>query len=326
MRPALKRLLTFLAVLAIAAPLTADAQPTGKVWRIAYLSSGDAHDPIDAAFDAAARKLGYVEGQNLVIERRFFGKGSVGPDDVMQEVLRLNPDVIVTWAIQWSAAAKRATSTIPVVFVSVRAPVERGLVVSLAKPGANVTGLSTFPVATLDPKMLEPARELIPQLSRVAVLRSADDPPGTIEAQESAARSLGFKLASIPFSTNKDASNLRAAIERSKVQVLIAPGTVLQFAHRKEIIRFTAAHRLPVVYGTREYVDNGGLISLGTDLKELARRAAFFVDRILKGAKPADLPVEQPTKFELVINMKTAKALRLTIPPSLLLRADQVIE
>lgn len=249
-------LLTLLAVLTIATPLTVDAQPADKMSRIAYLPSGDGHDPIHAAFDAAARELGYVEGQNLVVERRFPGKGPVGHDAVMQEVVRLNPDVIVTWGIQWSAAAKRATSTIPVVFVSVRAPVERGLVASLAKPGANVTGLSTFPVATLDPKLLELARELLPQLSRIAVLRSADDPPGTIEAQESAARSLGCKLGPIPFGTSKDASNLRAAVERNKAQVLIVPGTVLQFAHRKEIIRLTETHRLPAVGGSARRVDS----------------------------------------------------------------------
>jgi putative ABC transport system substrate-binding protein len=199
MKAAIARVASFLAALTIVAPLAADAQPAGKVPRLAYLSLGDGHDPIDAAFDAAVRKLGYVEGQNLLGERRFPGKGSVGRDGVVQEVVRLNPEVIVAWAIQWSAAAKRATSTIPVVFVAVRAPVERGLVASLARPGANVTGLSTFPVATLDPKLLELARELLPQLSRVAILRSADDPPGTIEAQESAARSLGLKLGAIQY-------------------------------------------------------------------------------------------------------------------------------
>jgi putative ABC transport system substrate-binding protein len=316
-------LFAILSILLLSAPLTVEGQQAGKVWRIAYLSSADEHDPNDTAFDDAAKKLGYVEGQNLVMQRSYLGKRSVGVDEVMRDSVRFKPDVIVTWAIQWSAAAKRATSTIPVVFVSVRAPVERGLVGSLAKPGMNVTGLSTLP---LDAKMFEVARELIPVLSRVAVLRSADDPPGVTEAQEMAARSLGVKLVPIPFSSNKDASNLLAIVGRSKAQVLVAPGTVLQHAHRKEIIQLAAKTRLPAVYGFREAVDEGGLISYGTDLKELSRRAAHFVDRILKGAKPADLPVEQPTKFELVINMRTARALGLTMPPSLVLQADHVIE
>lgn len=320
-------MLTVLAALLVASPLTVEAQPAGKIWRIAYLSSfATADNPIDAAFDAAMKKLGNVEGQNLVIERRFLGKHPVGLDDAVLEVVRLNADLMVTWGIPWSAAAKRATSTIPVVFVSVRAPIERGLVASLARPGANVTGLSTFPLAIIDPKMFELARDLVPHLSRLAVLRSTDDPPGTVEAQEAAARSLGLKLSATPFSNDKDASHLRAALERSKPQALVVPGTVLQFAHRETIIGLAAKKRLPVVYGAREYVDDGGLISLGTDLKELARRAAYFVDRILKGARPGDLPVEQPTKFEMVINMQTARELGLTVPPSLLLRADQVME
>lgn len=298
-----------LAVLAVATPHAVDAQPAGKTRRIAYLSSyAAAGNPIDGAFDTEMKKLGYVEGQGVVIERRFLGKHPIGHDDAVREIVRLGPDVIVTWGIPWSGAAKRATTTIPVVFASVRAPIERGLVASLAKPGANVTGLSTFPIAVIDPKMFELARELIPQLSRGGVLRSADDPPGTVDAQEAAARSLGLRLSAIPFSSDADASHLRAAVERSSSQVLVVPGTVLQFAHREAIIGLAAKKRLPVVYGSREYVDAGRLISLGTDLKELARRAAYYVDRILKGTRPGELPVEQPTRFELVINMRTAKA------------------
>lgn len=238
-------LLAVLALGFLAAPLAVEAQPSGKMWRIAYLSLfANGANPIDGAFEAATRSMGYVEGQNLVIERRFLGKHPIRLDDAVTEVVRLNADVLVTWGIPWSAAAKRATSTIPVVFVSVRAPVERGLVASLAKPGANVTGLSTFPVAIIDPKMFELARELVPQLSRVGVLRSTDDPPGTREAQDAAARTLGLSLSAIPFSTDKDTSHLRAALERSKPQVLVVPGTVLQFAHREAIIALAAKKRV----------------------------------------------------------------------------------
>ena len=324
--------ITALATLALpllAAPLVVEAQAPGKVWRIAYLgttTSDSAARSLHAAFDTAMKQLGYVEGQNILIERRYLENQMDAADQTVQEMVRLNVDALVTWAIQLSAAAKRATSTIPVVFIAVRAPVERGLVASLARPGGNLTGLTTYPVETIDPKLFELARELVPQLSRVAVLRSSDDPPAAIANQENAARALGFKLTPIPFSNDKDASDAPAAVERSKAELLIAPDTALLYARRRDIVQFAAKRHLPVVYAFREAVEDGGLMALSTDLQELARQAARYVDKILRGAKPADLPVEQPTKFELVINLKTARALGLTIPPSVLARADEIIQ
>jgi putative tryptophan/tyrosine transport system substrate-binding protein len=278
------RLLVALPFLLGPGRLIAHAQQPEKVWRVSYLSlSAAGQDAIDAAFETAAKALGYVNGQNLLLDRRVLGTSSAGVDEVVAEVVRRNPDVIVAWAIQWSAAAKRATSTIPVVFVSVRAPVERGLVASLAKPGANLTGLSTFP---LDAKLFELATELRPGLSRVAVLRSDDDPPGTRDIQASAARSMRVTVVPIPFNNDRDAANLGEVVVRQKAQTLIVPGTVLQFERRTEIVRATSK-RVPTVFGFREAVDDGGLISLG---------------------------------------LRTAKTLGLTIPSAVLLRADRVVE
>jgi putative ABC transport system substrate-binding protein len=320
------RLTAAVIVLLLAVSLTAGAQPAGKVWHIAHLSLAERPGRHHLVFEEAMKALGYVEGQNLVLERRFLGQRVERLDEALQDVVRLRVDAIVAWAAPLAAAAKRATTTIPVVFVGVRAPVERGLVSSLARPGGNLTGVSTFPVETIDPKLLELARELVPHLSRVAVLRSSVDPPGAVESQATAARALGLKLAPIPFSDERDVSNLPAAIERSGAQVLVAPDTPLLFSHRKQIVDLAAKRRLPVVYAFREAVEEGGLMALSTDFSESARRAAVYVDRIFKGARPADIPVEQPTKLEFVINARTARALGLPLPPSLLLRADHVIE
>jgi putative ABC transport system substrate-binding protein len=225
-----------------------------------------------------------------------------------------------------SLAAKRATSTTPVVFVAVRAPVERGLVPSLARPGGNVTGLSTYATDTTDPKLFEIAKELLPRLARAAVLVASTEPPGAASAREKAAQAVGVKVVSIPFTDEKDFANFPAAVDRSNAQLLIAPDNTMLYNRRKDVVRFAEARRLLAVYGFREAAEDGGLIALGTDLSELARRAAIYVDRILKGAKPGELPVEQPTRLQLVINMKAAKALGLTIPQTLLLRADQIID
>ena len=304
----------------------AEAQPTGKVWHVAYLSLQCAPPSAMTGFDAAMKQLGYVEGRNLVMERRLLCQRLDAVTGAVQEVIRLNVDVIVTGAIRLSAAAKAATSAIPIVFVAVRAPVERGLVTSLARPGANITGLATFPVATIDSKLFQLVKELIPQLTRVAVLRSADDPPGAAAAQEHAARSLGFTLTAIPFSNATDLSNLPAAIHRSGPQALIVPDTSLAYARRKDIAQVAATKRLPAAYAFRETVEDGGLIAVSVDFEEMGHRTAVYVDKILKGAKPGDLPIEQPTKVEVAVNLKTAKALGLTIPPEVLLRADRVVE
>jgi putative tryptophan/tyrosine transport system substrate-binding protein len=317
-------MLVALALTLLVLPLAAEAQSPVKVWHIAHLSLFDL--PHHAAFEAAMHQLGYVQGQNLVIERRFLGPHLDALDAAMQDVVRRNVDVIVAWAAPVAAAAKRATSAIPIVFIAVRAPVERGLVASLAQPGANVTGFSTFPVETIDPKLFELAKDLLPQLSEVAVLRSAVDPPGAAERQETVARALGVTLTPIPFSNDHDAANAPAAIARSNAQVLIVPDTPFAGERRKAIVQLAAERHLPVISAFRQAVEDGGLMALSTNLKELARRGAVYVDKILKGTKPADLPVEQPMKLELVINLKTAEALGITISPMLLFQADEVIK
>lgn len=312
--------------LTLAAPLAVWAQQAGKVWRIAHLTLQYGPVPHYQAFETEMKQLGYIEGQNLIIERRFLGQRRDRIDEVLGEIVALNPDVIVTHAAPLTAAAKRATSTIPIVFVVVRAPVERGLVASLAHPGGNVTGIATFPVATIEPKLFQLAKELIQHIYRVAVLRSADDPPEAIEAQERTARSLHLKIAPIPFRNDRDVARLPIAIDEFKPQVLIAPDSSLLFTRRKEVVHSVAEKRLPTVYAFREAVEDGGLIAVSTDFEEMGRRAATYVDRILRGAKPANLPVEQPTTLKTSVNLKTAKALGLTIPASVLLRADEVIQ
>ena len=310
-----------------AVPRSSAAQSAGTVWRLAYLNVSDGPTMVDAAFDGTMKELGYVEGYNIVLERRYAaGKRPEALDEIVQDVLRLRIDLIFAWAAPWTFAAKRATTTIPIVFGGVRGPVERGIVPSLAHPGANVTGISTYPVETMDPKLFEIARELVPRVSRVAVLRSAVDPPGARERQDAAARTLKLELVPIPFSDERDLASVPTALDRSGAQLLIAPDTPLLLVHRKDIINLAAKKRLPVVYAFNEAVEDGGLIGLGNDFVESARRGARYVDKILKGAKPGDLPVEQPTKVRFSVNMKTAKVLGLTIPQSLLLRADEVIQ
>jgi len=316
-----------LAILASSQP--AEAQHPGKTWRVVYLStlkSSDKPNAKDAAFDAALKQLGYIEGRNVVIDRRRLGDRLDSVDDAIREVLRVNPDVLVTWAIQLSAAAKRVTNTVPIVFVAVRGPIERGLVPSLARPGGNITGIATYPIETIDPKLLELAKELVPGVSRVAVLRSSADPPGAIGRQQAAAQAVNVTLVPIPFSNENDVAAASSAIERSRTQLLVAPDSPLLYSRRKDVVQLAAKARLPAVYAFREAVEDGGLMALSTDLEEEARRAAAYVDKILRGTKPADLPVEQPTTLQFTINLKTAKTLGITIPPSLLLRADKVFE
>ena len=308
----------------LVAPFAAEAQAPAKVWHIAHLSLFDF--PHHAAFEAAMHQLGYVQGQNLVIERRLLGPHLDTLDAVMQDVVQRNVDVIVAWAAQVAIAAQRATRTTPIVFIAVRAPVERGLVASLAQPGANITGFSSYPVETIDPKLFELAKDLLPQLTAVAVLRAAIDPPGAVERQEMAARALGVTLTPIPFSNDHDAAHAPAAIARSHAQVLIVPDTPLAIARRQTIVQLAAAHHLPVISAGRQIVEEGGLMALSTNMRELAQRAAVYVDKLLKGAKPTDLPVQQPIRLEFIINLKTAQALGLRIPPSLLIQADEVIK
>jgi putative tryptophan/tyrosine transport system substrate-binding protein len=273
------------------------------------------------------RDRGYVEGRNLIIERRT-GEGKVERyREVVAELAQLHVDIIAVASTQVAIAAKQATSTIPIVCVCGNA-VESGLVASLARPGANVTGVSNVPAWTLAAKRLALFKEAIPRLSRVAVIYQPIIPDQRDQLNEfaRAARALNITLVSEKADRPDDFPSAYAAIARERVDGFVPADNPINYAQRRQLVDFAAQNRLPAFYAQREFVDGGGLMSYGANLPDLYRALAGYVDKILKGAKPADLPVEQPTKFELVINAKTAKALRLTIPPSVLLRADQVIE
>jgi len=308
------------------APLVAEAQPAEKLARIGYLGLGSAADAPKALLQGL-RELGYVEGQNLVIEYRYAeGKAERLPD-LAAELVSLKVDIIVAGGTPPPLAAKRATTTIPIVMTSAGDPVGSGLVASLAKPGGNVTGLSTF-TRDLAAKRLQLLKEVVPVVSRVAVLWNAANPYAVLNMRETeaAARTLGLQVKSVEVRGPDDIESGFPAAIRWRAGALIVVDDPFTYVHRTRIADLAARSQLPAMYGFMQYAEAGGLMAFGTSLADLSRRAAIYVDKILKGAKPADLPVEQPTKFELVINLKTAKALGLTIPQTLLLRADRVIE
>jgi putative ABC transport system substrate-binding protein len=313
----------------LAAPLAAEAQQAGKVWRIGVLGTPESpeHKHLWDAFRQGLRELGYVEGQNIAIEWRSpAGKPERIPD-LAAELVRLKVDVIVGGTSATETAAKRLTGTIPIVMMSCD-PIADGLVSNLARPDGNVTGLSTLATDVVG-KQLELLKEAIPRVSRVAILWNPDNPfhATQVREAEAAARELGVQPQSVEARGPKDFDRAFSAMGKARVEalLLLADGPV--FLHYRTMIADLAARRrLPAMYPRREHVEASGLIAYGADRRALFHRLAVYVDKILKGAKPADLPVEQPTKFELVVNLKTAKALGLTIPRSLLLRADQVIE
>jgi putative ABC transport system substrate-binding protein len=317
--------------LLFAAPLAAHAQPAGKAApRIGYLD-GASRSPNSVrveAFRQGLRELGYVEGQNIAIEWRYAeGQGDRLPR-LAAELVRLRVDVIVTGGAGATRPAKEATAAIPIVMAQDSDPVESGFVASLARPGGNVTGLSTLHPAT-SVKRLEILKDLLPKLSRVAFFGTsswAGNAYGLRET-ERAAGALGVKLQYVDVLRPSDFEiALQTAVKtRAEAVIMLVWGPLIN-SRRKEIAELAAKSRLPTIYRDREHVEAGGLMSYGPNIPDLFRRAAMYVDKILKGAKPADLPVQQPTKFELVINLKAAKALGLTIPPSLLLRADEIIE
>jgi putative ABC transport system substrate-binding protein len=315
----------------LAAPRAAGAQQQGKVFRIGILSNIPPTDPQGAplweAFIQGLRDLGYVEGQNITIEHRSSeGKFERLPG-IAAELVRLKADVIVTPAAQNALAAKQATRTIPIVMANSLDPVGQGLVASLARPGGNVTGLSGLSLETVG-KQLALLKEIVPRVSRVAVLGNPTNQsyPLWLGEVKVAARSLGVQLQILEARGPDDFERAFEAMTTERAGALFVLGDGMFLLHRTRTAELAAKHRLPAMYPVREFVDAGGLMVYGTSLRDNFRRAATYVDKILKGAKPADLPIEQPTKFELVINLKTAKALGLTIPPSLLARADQVIE
>jgi len=315
----------------LAAPPAAEAQQAAKVARIGFLALNLAASPhLPEAFRQGLRDLGYVEGRNVVIEYRSAeGKRERLPA-LAAELVALKVDVIVAGNTPAALAAKQATTTLPIVFTSVVDPVTDGLVASLARPGGNVTGLSNL-APELVGKRLELLKQAVPGVSRVAALwqpgvfpeRTDQD---MLKAADVAARALGVRLQFVEARGPADIDRAFADMTKARAGALTVLGSPMFINERRRLVDLAAKNRLPAVYPAREFVDAGGLMSYGPNLADLFRRAATYVDKILKGTKPADLPVEQPTKFELVINAKTAKALGVTIPQSLLGRADEVIE
>jgi len=322
----------FLSVLSgglLAAPLAAEAQQAGKVYRIGYLSAGsDTSNPrVREAFRQGLRELGWVEGQNIIIEYRWAEGRFDRLPDLAAELVRLKVDIIVAPATPAAAAAKKATGAIPIVMIGVGDPVGTGFVASLARPGGNITGSSYSVGLEIIAKQLELLKEAVPKVRRVAILSNPTNPAHPLWMSEikDAGRSLGVQLQFPEAQGPTEFDGAFAAMAKERAGALLVMADGMFMLHRTRLADLAAKSRLPSL-GYRELVEAGGLMSYGPSLPDLWRRAATFVDKILKGAKPADLPVEQPAKFELVINLKTAKALGLTIPPSLLARADQVIE
>ncbi len=314
----------------LSAPLAAGAQAPAKIPRIGFLTSLSSTDSAHLleAFRQGLRDLGYVEGQNIAIESRFGAEGR--PERLpalAADLVRLKVDVIVTGGPPAPVAAKQATSTIPIVFAVSGDPVAEGLVASLARPGGNITGLASISGDVVG-KQVALLKEVAPRVSRVAVLQNPSNETHAriLQQAEGAARALGVQLHIVPARTPPEIDAAFAAMRSQRVGSVLVLRDALFLAQRTQIAALAAKSRLPGVYGFREQAEAGGLMAYGASAPLMYRRAAAYVDKILKGAKPADLPVEQPTKFELVINMKMAKALGLTIPPSLLLRADKVIE
>jgi len=310
----------------LAAPLTAEAQEAGKVARIGVLRSGSPPDPFEEPFTQGLRELGYVEGRNISIERRWAEGRDERLPGLAADLVRLKVNVIVA-ASQAAVAAKQATTVIPIVMPIITDPVRLGLAASLARPGGNATGFATQN-DELPGKWMELVKDILPKVSRVAVLVHPTYDGGVqLKASEAAARSLGVRLQALRAERLDDFETAFAELQRNRAEALIVSSSPLFYVHASLLVEFAAKHRLPAIYHQSEFVVGpGGLMSYGPDFRDLVRRSATYVDKILKGARPADLPVEQPTRFELVINLKTAKALGLTIPPSLLARADEVIQ
>ena len=313
-------------VVALVAPFAAGAQ-TGKVWRIGLVRGSAPPAAEIEAFRHSLRDLGYVEGQNVIIEARWADGQEQRLPALVAELIRLNVDAIVSSAPAATRTAKEATAKIPIVMITVADPVAFGFVQSLARPGSNVTGLA-FMHPELSGKRLELLKAAVPKLSRLAVLWNGANPYKAVDMKEvqAAAGASGVHLESLPVEQPQDFEGAFGAARQRRADALITLEDPFTIAHRARIVELARIHRLPALYGRRVYVDDGGLMSYGPDPMEQYRRAAVYLDKIFKGAKPSDLPVEQPTKFELVINLKTAKALGLTIPPSLLARTDQLIE
>jgi putative ABC transport system substrate-binding protein len=311
-------------------PRGVGAQQTGRVYRVGFLSLGARlpQSGLWKALLAALRERNYVEGQNLIVRLALAEGRPERLPSLVAELMRAKVDVIVTTSTQETLAAKKATSTVPIVMTLVPDPVEQGLVASLARPGNNVTGLTTMAPGTSQ-KLVELLRDAVPSASRFGVLRTgASSPFPEIRRElQVAAQRTGIALSYIEGLTGPDDFDpVLARAKRDGLEGIIAPLGAFTYRYRAALAQAALKHRLPGIYWVRDFVEEGGLMSYGVSFGDVGRRAAYFVDRLFKGARPADLPVEQPTKFELVLNLTTAKALGLTIPPPLLARADEVIQ
>ena len=308
----------------LAAPLVAEAQQV-KIVRLGVLLFGT---PDTDAFPAIRRglgALGYVEGRNILFEHRYAEGRPERLPDLAGDLVRSKPDLIIAAGGDVAPFAKRATGTIPIVMITSADPVQGGLVASLAHPGGNVTGV-TFVSSDLAGKRLQLLKEAAPSVTRVAVLWNPNHPDGEFPATLAAGRSLGVQVQSLEVRGRDDFTDAFAAANRERMEAVIVVSSRLMTLNRARILDLAAQNRLLLVSGWGPWAAEGGLLSYGPDLDAVIRRSATYVDRILKGAKPSDLPVEQPTRFELVVNLKTAKAFGLTIPPSVLARADEVIQ
>jgi putative ABC transport system substrate-binding protein len=316
-----------LAIGVLTAPLAAKAQQAGKVPRIGVLASFSEPDPRAEALKQGLRELGWIEGRNVGVEYRYANNKLEQLPNLAAELVRLKVDVIVTGGEAGIRAAREATSTIPIVMANSGDPVGTGLIASLSRPGGNMTGLSLL-APDLGGKRMELLKETVPKVSRVAVLWNPTNAVKALELKstEVAARALGVMVTSNEVRAPTDFDRAFAAIARERSNALITLSDPLTLAHRMQIGGFAVRSRLPMIAELREFAEAGGLMTYGASLRDLYRRSATYVDKILKGAKPADLPVEQPTQFELVINLKTAKALGLTLPQSVLIRAEEMIQ
>jgi putative ABC transport system substrate-binding protein len=322
--------LSLLCALLFALSYSASAQQPGKIFRIGFLDPSNASSiaVFLEAFRQELGKLGWIEGKNITIEYRFAEQRSERLPELAAELVRLKVDLIVTSGGPTPLAAKKATSTIPIVMTNSVDPVGAGLVASLARPGGNITGNSGLSPELIT-KMLEILKDAVPRLSRVGLLRGAVSATlGNLQMKELRPAAVALKLKLEEIETQPDAKGLENAFKTAKQKqvgaIMVNPGRRFA-AERKRIVELAGKYRLPAIYFSKEYVNEGGLMSYGADFDDLFRRAAVYVDKILKGAKPADLPVQQAARFEFVINLKTAKQIGLTIPPNVLARADRVI-
>jgi putative ABC transport system substrate-binding protein len=318
---------TVLAILLLVAPFATEAQPTEKISRIGFLRRTSPQPSDFEAFRQGLRELGHIEGQNIAIAQRYANEVADRLPDLAAELVRLKVDLIVVDGTATARAAKAATQTIPIVFTLAVDPVGTGLVANFARPGGNVTGLTQM-APELNGKRLELLKDLVPGLSRVAVLLNPANPsvPLQLREIEAAAQALGVQLQVFEVRDPKEFDRAFSAMAEGRARALTPLTDAMFFSRRGRIVQLASKNRLPAIYEERRFVEAGGLMSYATSIPDLWRRAAAYADKILKGAKPGDLPVEQPTKFELIINLRTAKALGLTIPPSLLLQAHQIIE